>query len=336
MADVIVTVGPASATPELLQEFVAAGASAFRLNASHLRPGDWPTWHQRFDAAFGADWPVPVFLDLQGGKWRLGDFLPFDLVRGATVVFRCAENARDPATLPVPHDDFFLTLRNSILNGQAPSILLNDARYRLTGTACAGSDILAVVETGGWIESHKGVTSDAADIRCESLSTHDREVIEAAAAQPMIGFALSYLRDGREFRQLRRCLPLNRPVVAKLERPEALAAAADLAGQANSLWVCRGDLGAELGLIPMARAVRAYTKKIRELGCQTMLAGQVLEHMTKHAQPTRSEICHLYDAICQGFAGVVLSDETAIGDNPAAACRMAVAICRAASRDTTF
>jgi len=88
----------------------------------------------------------------------------------------------------------------------------------------------------------------------------------------------------------------------------------------NELWLCRGDLGAELGSRAMAVATQRFSNRVAELPVPVMLAGQVLEHMTGHAHPTRSEVCYLYDALARGYRGVVLSDETAIGLYPAEAC----------------
>ena len=87
--------------------------------------------------------------------------------------------------------------------------------------------------------------------------------------------------------------------------------------------MCRGDLGAELGLAGMAKAAHAFQDRVRDLALPALLAGQVLEHMTLHPAPTRSEVCALYDALDAGYRGVVLSDETAIGQYPIESCRQA-------------
>jgi pyruvate kinase len=110
---------------------------------------------------------------------------------------------------------------------------------------------------------------------------------------------------------------------AKIERASAVADLSRIARRCDEVWICRGDLGAELGLQAMAEAVHDVTAAVRTLPVPTLLAGQVLEHMTRHPTPTRSEMCHLYDVLSSGFAGVVLSDETAIGEFPAESVRVA-------------
>jgi pyruvate kinase len=112
-------------------------------------------------------------------------------------------------------------------------------------------------------------------------------------------------------------------LIAKLERGPALDEAGLIAASADELWLCRGDLGAELGLREMALAVRRFSEGAARCPVPVYLAGQVLEHMTGQPNPTRSEVCYLYDALAQGYHGVVLSDETAIGRYPVESCAAA-------------
>jgi pyruvate kinase len=105
-------------------------------------------------------------------------------------------------------------------------------------------------------------------------------------------------------------------LIAKLEREPAVAQAAAIAAHADALWLCRGDLGAEMGLAPMAAAVRRFSAGAGDYAVPVIMAGQVLEHMTGEPTPTRSEVCYLYDTLQSGYSGFVLSDETATGRYP--------------------
>jgi pyruvate kinase len=102
-----------------------------------------------------------------------------------------------------------------------------------------------------------------------------------------------------------------------------LGEAARIAEAADALWLCRGDLGAEVGVKAMAEAVYRLSAGVQAMPVPVLLAGQVFEHMTEHRTPTRSEVCVVYDALMKGYRGVVLSDETAIGRDPVESCRMA-------------
>jgi pyruvate kinase len=112
-------------------------------------------------------------------------------------------------------------------------------------------------------------------------------------------------------------------LIAKLERQTAVDEATQIAASADELWLCRGDLGAELGARAMAVAVYHFSDRVGAVPVPVLLAGQIFEHMAEHASPTRSEVCDVYAALRKGYRGVVLSDETAIGRNPVESCRVA-------------
>jgi pyruvate kinase len=133
-----------------------------------------------------------------------------------------------------------------------------------------------------------------------------------------VGYAFSFMRDGTEAEWIRRRAP-DCAVVEKVERSEAAENIHLLSAAVDAVWICRGDLGAQLGLAAMARWISAYDPRTE--GCPVLMAGQVLEHLTAHAAPTRSEVCHLFDLAGRGYGGFVLSDETAIGADPAGAVR---------------
>jgi pyruvate kinase len=138
-----------------------------------------------------------------------------------------------------------------------------------------------------------------------------------------VRYALSYVKDSVEMASYRKQLGADCHLIAKLERQSVLDESQATASVSNEMWLCRGDLGAELGMEAMAQAVYEFHHRVREAAIPIYMAGQVLEHMTDHPQPTRSEICHLYELLQKGYGGLVLSDETAIGRYPLAACRVA-------------
>jgi len=316
--DIIPTLGPATEADGLPPALLAAGATGFRLNTSHLSLEALQDWLERLTRIFGGTLPVPLVLDLQGGKWRLGLFLPFELEEGRPVELLHAARAATPGALPVPHSDFFLAARSS-----TGEILLNDARSALTIEAVEDNRIRAVVVRGGRIFPHKGITFLRSEYRSEALGDKDREVVDRTRGVAGVRYAVSYVRDAMEMANYRALLDPSLHLIAKLERATALEDAAGIARAADALWLCRGDLGAEVGARAMAEAVHELTVRVTALPVPVLLAGQVLEHMAENASPTRSELCYLYDALHAGYRGVVLSDETAIGRYPVEVCRMA-------------
>lgn len=311
--EIIATLGPASETEITWQAMLHAGATTFRLNTSHLTLEQLSAWLERYQNHFGAS-PVRLVLDLQGSKWRLGEFSPFDLAAGQVVRLIHASAADQPGFLPVPHADFFRAAAQS-----SGEIVLNDAKTSLALEASGEDWLTARVVRGGVISAHKGITFTASDYRVEDLSEKDRAILDATRGLPGISYAISYIRDAAEMARYR-TLFQDSYLIAKLERGPAVAEVQQIVAFADEVWLCRGDLGAELGLKEMAAAVAQFSAQVSGLKVPAVMAGQVLEHMTAHPTPTRSEVCYLYDTLQQGYRGVVLSDETATGRYPVESC----------------
>lgn len=317
--EVIATLGPASASAAQWDELLRNGATAFRLNTSHLQVGALLKWLDQLRLFFSRlGRTIPLTLDLQGSKWRLGYFSTFVLQEKDAVELVFSANSGAPLVLPVPHGDFFAAA------GQHPGeIILNDGRIVLVADKYQSDHISARVIKGGEISSRKGITIAGSSYRHESFSEQDRAIVAATRAYPGLSYAVSYVRDGVEMSIFRSQVTAAVQVIAKLERASALADTAAIAGIADGLWLCRGDLGAELGPVAMAAASARFAEQVPSLPVPAFLAGQVLQHMTDFSDPTRAEVCGLYDALQAGYGGVVLSDETAIGRHPALACRAA-------------
>jgi len=316
---IVATLGPASSSEETWLAMAEAGATAFRLNTSHLSLDEIDAWMIRL-AAFRLKFGIwlPVVLDLQGSKWRLGEFLPFELKEGKLVRIVPATKAQIPDALPVPHADFFRAVRFS-----AKEILLNDARSILRISSWDEDEVVARVLLGGWIEPRKGITLSGGDFRTEGLCEKDRAILQRIPSEEWIHFAISYIKDAMEMEVYRSLMGEERYLIAKLERKSAVEGAKSISQHADALWLCRGDLGAEQGLPAMAELAYGFEMNLGEFKKPVFVAGQVLEHLTHHTTPTRAEVVALYQAIKAGYAGLVLSDETAIGKNPVEACRAA-------------
>jgi pyruvate kinase len=320
---IIVTLGPASAEESLWNRLVQAGATAFRLNTSHLSLDDLEGWLERLLAFQDQQAEcIPVVLDLQGSKWRLGRFTPCTLQPGEVVELILAAETSRPGALPVPHADFFAAAPTS-----SGEIVLNDAKIRLRVETAHPENVLARVTLGGEIAPNKGITFTASAYRVETLSDKDRAILASTRALPGIRYAISYVKDAAEIKRYRELITgrWDHPayLIAKLERGPAVSEADQFVSFIDELWLCRGDLGAELGLPEMGAAAHRFSARVRGLPVPCILAGQVLEHLSARPAPTRSEVCCMYDALAAGYRGFVLSDETAIGPYPVEACRAA-------------
>lgn len=331
---ILTTLGPATHHEWLWEKLLFAGTDGFRLNTSHITLDQLRSWLDKINVFF-EDYQrtVPVVLDLQGSKWRLGEFEVFQVASGEKLSLFCSDSdssvnqnivlslqAGEPSIrrIPVPHFDFFQAALFS-----SGEIVLNDGRVRLEIENILGDEIQAEVITGGEISSRKGITFSESTYRIERLSEKDRKILDETRDLHFIQYAISYVKDAEEMVKYRQDIGKDVNIIAKLERQPAIDQVALIADQADEIWLCRGDLGAELGDQAMAKAVYRFKDQLLQFPVPVLLAGQVLEHMTLQPTPTRSEVCYLYEAILHGFSGVVLSDETAVGKYPIESVRAA-------------
>jgi pyruvate kinase len=307
----VVTLGPASW--DLARDLQAAGAAAFRLNASHLSPAalrDTLAGIRRglADAA--------IVVDLQGAKMRVGEMPPREISAGERVCF-----AVDPVSgdIPVPHPELFAQAR------AGNTIGVDDGRVRLRVEEAGTDRLVLLALDAGRLLPRKGVTLEEHPVRLEGLTRADREAIAIATGFGVSTFAFSFMTDGREAAWLHDAAP-GCLVVGKVERREAADSLTALARRVDAVWICRGDLGAQFGAAGLSRFVASVDPA--RLAVPVLIAGQVLEHLTAHRDPTRSEVCHLYDLVARGYAGLVLSDETAVGIDPVRAAGVAASLLR--------
>jgi pyruvate kinase len=298
----------------LAAELADAGAAAFRLNASHMSP----------DALLSLAGPLrgtlpdhPIIIDLQGAKMRLGEFAEQSLREGERLRFAFDGSG---GSLPLRHREIYAAVSSGEVLG------CDDDRIRFRVDAVRGQTLDVTVLTGGVLRPRKGINILEHPVILRDLQESDVACIRATAGLGRVAFAFSFMTDGREAEWIRRRAP-GCEVVGKIERREAAEKALAISQTVESLWICRGDLGAQLGVAAMARWVAAYEP--RSAGRPVYMAGQVMEHLTRHGAPTRAEVCHAYDLLERGYAGFVLSDETAIGNHPVQAVRTLNSLLRA-------
>jgi pyruvate kinase len=297
--ELIATLGPASR--DLARALSDAGATGFRLNASHMTPAEL----DRLAASVREAVPgCRLVVDLRGAKMRLGDFPERPVRRGASVHFSLTGAG---GTIPLPHPEIFASVAVD------ESLGCDDDRLRFRVTSTAPGSLVAESLLDGVLRQRKGVNVIEHPVVLNDICESDLACIRATAHLGGVAFAFSFMKDGREAGWVRKRAP-GCGIIGKIERREAAAAVHQIAGLVDQLWICRGDLGAQLGQPSMARWVSAFDP--RSVPCRVLMAGQVLEHLTRHESPTRAEVCHLFDLVARGYAGFVLSDETAIGANP--------------------
>jgi pyruvate kinase len=306
----VATIGPRSDL--LARELALGGATAFRLNASHLPP---PALDRALARLREACPSIPVVVDLQGAKMRLGSFEPRAVAAADAVHFALGDS--DPTAIPLPHRELFEQAR------RGDRLAIDDGRLVFDVEGVQADRLSAVAARAGTLLPRKGVTVEPHPVILSGLTAADREACRVARAFGVELFAFSFMSTGAEAGWVRAAAP-GCLVIGKIERAEASEHLEAIARAVDGVWICRGDLGAELGPARLARVVAGVEP--RRLPCPVLMAGQVLEHLTHHPEPTRSEVCHLHDLLARGYAGIVLSDETAIGRDPLHAVVTAAAL----------
>lgn len=317
--NITATLGPASKSEKIWCEMISLGITAFRLNTSHMETEEVEELVKRISAFSSKEKTgLPVVLDLQGSKWRLGSIEAAELKEGESVELTLSDNSLSKDHLPVPHQDFFHAAEVS-----GKEIVLNDAKVILEAESAGPASIKARVVKGGPVSSRKGITFSSSAFRSESLKQKDREIISRISGYEAVRYAVSYVKDAEEMKKYRELIGVQAYIIAKLERGSAIEDALNIKDFCDELWLCRGDLGAELGLRKMAETAAEFSKAVKDIHRPVFLAGQVLEHMAAHREPTRSEVSYIYESLQKGYSGIVLSDETAVGKYPVEACRTA-------------
>jgi pyruvate kinase len=315
-AKIVCTIGPATAGPEQIRALVAAGMDVARLNFSHGTQSS----HERAyrlvrEAAAAAGRPVGVLADLAGPKLRLGRFAdpPVTWHPGDQVVITGEEIVGDAHRVSCNYRE----LPSEVRAGDR--LLIDDGRLEVRVTGVAGPDIQVVVEVGGEVSDHKGLTLLGVALGLPALSDKDIADLRFGLRLGVDLVALSYVRsptDGKGVRDLMATEGVRRPVLAKLEKPEAVAALPAVVEAFDGLMIARGDLGIELPLAEVPLVQKRAVQLCREHAKPVIVATQMLESMIDSPRPTRAEVSDVANAVIDGADAVMLSAETSIGRFP--------------------
>jgi pyruvate kinase len=313
---IVVTLGPATGTPERIGALIDAGANVIRVNASHgtpeLRAG-WITATRK--AAEAAGVPSAVLVDLQGPRIRVGDLPKPRVLRPAeTVVFAPEETARGDE-LPTTYQDLAKDVR------VGARILLDDGLLSVEVTRIAPPRVEGRVVDGGTLTSHKGMNLPGLHVSAPALTEKDREDVAHAVGVGIDYLALSFVRRAEDLAELRALVPASVKLVAKIEKAAALDELDGILQASDAVMVARGDLGVELPFEEVPVVQKRLIREANRHGKPVITATQMLESMVHHPRPTRAEASDVANAILDGTDAVMLSAETAVGEYPLEAVR---------------
>jgi pyruvate kinase len=252
---------------------------------------------------------MPVWLDLQGSKMRIGRLAELMILqRNELLTFRnCYSQVS--YEIPLPHTSVFQKVK------PGDNILLDDGRVQLKVENVNNGNFRARVLNFGELSSFKGFVLQNSMNELNQISARDQVFIEQTQMWKFIGYAISYLQSARELQLFQKNLN-GKPLVAKIERQKAFLQLRDIANLADITWLCRGDLGVNGSIYSLFEYEKKFIDHMAFIKKPSLIAGQVLENMVRNNYPSRSEIAHLGYLLENGFSGIVLSDETAIGRYP--------------------
>ena len=315
---IVATVGPASSDERIVEELVAAGVDVFRLNFSHgTRERHHQTVRTIRAAAERQGRSVGILQDLAGPKIRTGrlrDGAPIDLRKGDELRIVVGDAVGEPGRVSTTYAE----LPGAVHRGDR--LLLDDGHIELRVEAAGGLEIRTVVVDGGPLGEHKGINAPGVAFPARGMTAKDVEDLAFGAGIGVDFVALSFVQSADDVRQARERLRAagapGVPLIAKLERPEAVARLDEILNESDAVMVARGDLGLELPLERVPRVQKEVTRGARALGIPVIVATQMLESMTKDEVPTRAEASDVANAVWDSADAVMLSGETAAGQHP--------------------
>ena len=332
-AKIVCTLGPASAGR--LPDLIEAGMDVARLNFSHgIHSDHAATYRLVREAAARSGRNVGILADLQGPKIRLGRFAdgPVRWATGETVVVtteRC----------PGDHDRVSTTytgLAGDVRPGDR--LLIDDGKVALEVTDVRAQDVECRVTEGGTVSDNKGISLPGVDVSVPPLSEKDIEDLRLALALGVDLVAMSFVRSPAEIKLAHAVMDDvggRVPVIAKLEKPEAVQDLDGIVAAFDGIMVARGDLGVEMPLEEIPLIQKRTIQLCREVGKPVIVATQMLDSMVENSRPTRAETSDVANAVLDGADAVMLSAETSVGAHPVSAVRTMAQIVEFAEKDAS-
>lgn len=330
---IIATIGPATQGEAMIQQLLRSGVNVARLNLSHGTHEDHTiVYHRLRYAAKALKIPLCILLDLQGPKLRIGN-LPggnLSLEKGQIISLTSSISSGRSGEIPVNLDEFQRFVQ------PGGRILLDDGNLELSVLEIFPDRVTARVMIGGVLKSHKGINLPEAHLDISALTEKDLIDLEFGIKLGVDVIALSFVRSEKDILYLREKIIKiapekgNIPIVAKLERPEAIHVIDEIMAVADGVMVARGDLGVEMSPQEVPIAQKFIIECANRQGKFVITATQMLESMINNPRPSRAEASDVANAIFDGTDAVMLSGETAVGKYPIQAVEMMDKIIREA------
>jgi pyruvate kinase len=324
----VATLGPSTDSGAVMRALMVAGLNVARINSAHGGAEEIRrrvALARRCAADLGQE--IALLLDLQGPKIRVGNLdEPRTLTEGEMIWLTPeGADAADPSTIPVDYEP----LAREVKPGQA--ILLSDGMLRLQALDTDGArSVRCQVIVGGLLRPHKGVNLPDTILSIATPTDKDLQDARVGLEAGVDFLGLSFVRRAADVERLRTAIDAAAPIVAKIERPEALAHIDEIVHAADAVMVARGDLGVELPMEAVPQAQLAILHAAQRCGTPTIVATELLESMQLSERPTRAEVTDVFYAVSSRTDAVMLSAESAVGKHPVSAVETLGRVAKAA------
>ncbi|MFE0799162.1 pyruvate kinase [Streptomyces sp. NPDC058812] len=333
-AKIVCTLGPATDTYDQIKDLVDAGMDIARFNFSHGTHAEHEErYHRVRKASDETGRSVGALADLQGPKIRLGHFAegPVLLERGDTFTITVEEGVHgDRHTCGTT----YAGLATDVTPGER--VLVDDGKVCLEVTDVDGPRVRTTVIEGGMVSDHKGLNLPGVAVSVPALSKKDEDDLRWALRNGFDAIALSFVRSGRDVLDVHRIMDdegRRLPVIAKVEKPQAVENIEDIVAAFDGIMVARGDLGVEMPLEQVPIVQKRAIKLAKRNAKPVIVATQMLDSMIDNARPTRAEASDVANAVIDGTDAVMLSGETSVGKHATDTVRTMAKIVEAAEED---
>jgi pyruvate kinase len=316
---IVATIGPASSSPERLEELFRTGADVFRLNFSHGTQDDHAAVVERIrKAERKTGRPIGILADLQGPKLRVGRFAAGHVVLqwGRPLRLDLLATPGDSQRVQLPHPEIMAAA------GPGSFLLLDDGKIRLEVTRQTPEWLETRVIVGGRLSDHKGVNVPGLTLPIPALTTKDRADLAFALEHGADYIGLSFVQRPEDVAEARELVGDRAFILSKIEKPSALACIDEILRLSDAIMVARGDLGVETPAEDVPLVQKRLIRAAHRFGKPVIVATQMMESMIENPTPTRAEASDVATAVFDGADAVMLSAESAAGKYPVEAVRM--------------
>ena len=330
---ILATIGPSTASREMIEKLVKSGVDAFRFNFSH---GTHEEHAERLaivrELSDKYKRHLTVIADLQGPKLRVGTFKDEKvyLRKGQKFCLDMKAEPGDESRVMLPHKEIFAVLH------KGDRLLLNDGNIELEVLKAGKNSAETSVKTGGYLSAHKGVNLPGVKLPISAITDKDRKDLKFALEQGVDWVCLSFVQSVDDIRLARKLIGKKAWIIAKLEKPSAIDELDLVVKEADGIMVARGDLGVECPIQSVPGLQKRIVKTCRKFGRPVIVATQMLESMINAPTPTRAEVSDVATAVFDGADAVMLSAETAAGNYPAEAVAMMHQIISEVEADSSY